>query len=96
MLIQGFTAFSLVFFTCELGQRFSSGFDALNDRVVRLKWYSFPRDVQRMLPIIMLGVQQPVTIECFGSIVCSRETFKRVSYIVNIKLISYSMVILID
>lgn len=80
------SAFGLLFFACEIGQRFTSEVEDISDMIDRFEWYSFPAEVQRMLPIIINVAQKPVEIECFGKIVCLRETFKSVS-IVNIELI---------
>lgn len=79
MLIIALTAFGYVFFACEMGERFSNQFESINDQMDQFKWYSFPLEVQRMLPAIILIAQQPVGIECFGSVLCLRESFKKVS-----------------
>lgn len=74
-------AFGVVFIICELGQRLTDAFEEINDEIDRFEWYLFPSEIQRMLPTIMISAQQPVVLECFGSIAGSRETFKRVSLI---------------
>lgn len=79
MLTFACAAFGLLFFTCEVGQRFSDEFDDICDVIEQFNWYAFPAQVQRMLPIIILAAQQPVAVECFGSIMCLRDTFKSVS-----------------
>lgn len=73
-------AFGYVFITCELFQRLTDGFDEINDAVDQLKWYQFSNEIRKMLPTLLINVQQPVFIKCFGSISCSRETFKKVSF----------------
>lgn len=83
VFIELFTMLGLVFFTCEIGQRFSSGFDNINDVIDQFDWYSFPVEIKKMLPIIIQMAQQQVAIECFGSIMCLRDTFKKVSAIYN-------------
>lgn len=79
----------LVFFTCEIGQRFSSKFNDISDAINEFKWYSFPLELQRVLPLIILDAQQPVAIKCFGSMMCERDTFKKVSIDQQMKLISW-------
>lgn len=74
----GFGALVLVFFANEIGQRFSDAFDEADIAFGQLKWYRFPKKVQRILPIIICGVQQPIAIKFFGSAVCGREQFKKV------------------
>lgn len=75
----GFWAFLLVFFANETGQRFSDVFGELQDVIHQLCWYSFPIKLQRILPVIIANAQQPIAIQFFGSTVCSRDQFKRVS-----------------
>lgn len=85
-LITVFAAFGLLFFSCEIGQRFTSKFDTLNCVFNQFKWYTFPIEVQRMLPMIIRNAQQPVTIRCFGRVMCLRESFRKVSSLINTKL----------
>lgn len=79
VLLEAFTAFGLLFFICEIGQRYTSACDGVNDVANQFNWYSFPVKVQQMAPIIILITQQPIAIECFGSVMCLRDTFKKVS-----------------
>lgn len=71
-------AFGVVGIICELGQRLSNAFDEIPDTIVDFEWYLFPPGIQRILPTILLAAQQPVYLECFGSISGTRETFKNV------------------
>lgn len=69
----------MLFFSCEIGQRFTNAFDEIDDATIQLDWYLLPMNVKCALPIIMLATQKGMMIECFGSTVCNRETLKRVS-----------------
>lgn len=69
----------LVFIACELGQRISGTFDGIDVTISQFDWYLFPIEMKRMLPMIITSVQRPVSLECFGEIVCTREVFKNVS-----------------
>lgn len=80
LVIEVLSAFGLVLACCELGEQFSAEFDDINVVIDRFKWYSFPIEVQRMLPYIILIAQQPVAIECFGKVLCLRSTYKSVSF----------------
>lgn len=66
-------------FNFELGERISKAFSEVFDEIDRLDWYKLPIELQKILPIILLDAQQLVVLECFGSISCSREVFKKVS-----------------
>lgn len=64
----------------ELGQRVTDAFNKIEDEIGQFNWYLFPEEMKQMLRLVMIMTQQPVIIECFGSISCSRETFKKVIY----------------
>lgn len=71
-------AFGIVYTTCEIGERLCGSFNKISVVIDRLNWYLLPIKVQKMLHVIILIVQCPVTLECFGSISCLREAFKKV------------------
>ena len=68
----------ILFATCELADRISTEFDDINDMVNKLDWYSFPVTIQKTLPLIIMNTQKSVGFVCFGSILCNRDTFKKV------------------
>lgn len=78
LILSGVFALALVFISCELGHRINEAFDAVNVYIEQLDWYAFPVEIQRMLPMIIANVQQPVPLDCFGSITCTRAVFKDV------------------
>ena len=73
-----FYGFGLIFVTCELCQRMTNGCEEFIDVIQQFDWYLFAFKIQRILPTILINVQQPVYFECFGSIACDRKTFKQV------------------
>lgn len=87
LLVIGFDAnitFVSVFIACELGQCASNVFCDINALIDQYQWYRFPRKTKQMLPVTMIIVQKPVSIECFGSISCCHDTFKRVCVTSNL------------
>lgn len=50
----------------------------INDEVDQIDWNSYPMEIQRILPTIMIVTQKPIYVAFFGSITASRETFRRV------------------
>lgn len=64
-------ALAMVFMCCELGQRTSEEFEKIKYTINQSNWYLFPIEVKRMLPMIIANAQDPVALECFGSIACS-------------------------
>lgn len=75
-----FYAFGMALICCELGERFSNCYSEIPEKICQFEWYLFTPELQKILPIMMIVAQQPVEIECFGSISCSRETFKKVQF----------------
>lgn len=71
-------AFGLVCITCEIGEKLCDSFNKISVVIDQLKWYLLPIKVQQMLPTIILIVQCPVALKCFGSVSCLREAFKKV------------------
>lgn len=71
------TLFSLLII-CELGQRGSNAFEDINDIIDQFQWYRFSSEMKRLLPIAFIIVQKPVSVGCFGSVLCDREAFKKV------------------
>lgn len=65
---KAFHGFAAVFLACELGQRVSSAFERTSLRIEQFDWHLFASESKRILPIIMVVAQEPVTLECFGSI----------------------------
>lgn len=78
LILCGIFSLTIVLIACELGQRMSDAFDEMNFTIGQFDCYLFPIEIQRMLPLIIANAQQPVTLECFGSIKCTREVFKNV------------------
>lgn len=78
LIFYGGWVFGLVFLSCEIGQRFTYAFDEITDLFGQLNWYLFPINVQRLLPTIMINVQEPIVIGCFGIINGSRDQLKKV------------------
>lgn len=72
-------AFGILFATCELCQRVNLGFAECNVVIMQFKWYLFPANIRRILPLIIHYTQQDVDINCFGTSACNRITFKLVS-----------------
>lgn len=69
----------IVLIICELGQRMTDAFEEIDDVIGKFQWYSFPDALKRLMPFMIQFAQQPVDIEFFGSISCSRDTFEKVS-----------------
>lgn len=79
LFAQGFYAFGLLFVICELCERVTQGFNEINDQLQEYNYLLFPKEIHRLMPIMVIFVQQPVDFKFFGSISCSRDSFKQVS-----------------
>lgn len=62
-----------------LGQNLADAFDEIQFTIKQLDWLLLPIELKRMLPMIIAVAHRPVTVECFGSITCTRDVFKNVS-----------------
>lgn len=80
MIIEVITAFGMVTVSGEIGEGFSNWFNEIETVIIEFDWYTFPIELQRILPFIWMNVQRVVGIECFGSILCSRQTLKNVRF----------------
>lgn len=78
MVVEAFCAFGSVSASCEMGERYAGAFNDISDLIDQFKWYLFPKNVQRILPLLLIHMQQPIELECFGSIACAREALKSV------------------
>lgn len=95
-IVELFAATILLFASCELCGRISTGFDDINDMVDEFDWYLFPIRMKKALLILMINAQKPVEYRCFGSTVCNRETFKKVSHQKHNILWNLKLIILIS
>lgn len=68
-----------VFFLCEITQRSCDGFNRFDQVIQQTDWYMYPMQLKKLVPIVLIVVQKPVELQCFGGITCDRELFKRVS-----------------
>lgn len=60
----------------------NESFDEYNDKVNQFDWYAFPMNIQRVLPMILNFIQQPIKVTCFGRAACDRDLLKYVSLII--------------
>lgn len=79
--VDTFNTFIVVYIACELCQRLSNSFDEINDLINQFRWYRFPIETKRILPMALVFVQKPVSLECFGSFSYCREALKKVNRI---------------
>lgn len=68
---------------CEVGERFISGFENVHTEICKSDWYTFPLEIQKIIPILSLSLRNPVMIEGVGNIKCTREDFKNVRLFVQ-------------
>lgn len=80
-IVEALYAFCIVFVTCERGEQLTIAYDEIDCVIEQFDWNSFSIEIQRLLPILLIGAQQPVTLRCFGSILANREAFKQVRFL---------------
>lgn len=79
MFMEVACAFGWLLISCELGERFTAKFDEISYIIDQFKFYTFPIELKHMLPTIIIISQQPITLDVFGSVLCLRDSFKKVS-----------------
>lgn len=78
LIVSAVWSVSMVFFCCEFGERAAAKFSKMDDEINQFEWYRYPIKIQRMIPTILISVQEPAVVKFFGSIACTRECFKKV------------------
>lgn len=78
LVVCGVWSVIMVFVACEIGVRVGELFEKLEGEVNQFDWYRFPLKIQQMLPTVLIVAQEPVIVKCFGSIACTRQSFKKV------------------
>lgn len=68
----------LMFILCNSADNVTGAFNEI-DIYNQSIWYTFPIDVQRLIPIITVNSKKSAVIQTFGNILCNRKTFKRVN-----------------
>lgn len=43
------------------------------------KWYEFPLEIQKLLPMLLVNAEQPVHLKAYFSVYCTRDFMKSVS-----------------
>lgn len=71
-------AVGIIFAACEIGQRMCNAFEEIEDITGQYCWYLFPYEIKKILPMILMNLQEPVELQIFGSFCCDRDAFKKV------------------
>lgn len=69
-----------MFVFCDLGENVSTQFGQIDNLIYCCDWYTFPKDIQRLLPIVMMAAQEPVVLQGFINLKCTRDAFKKVNW----------------
>lgn len=52
----------MIFLYCEIGEKVTQKFDEINYEIGQFDWYSFPFELLKFMPTIMLVNQQPMQL----------------------------------
>lgn len=63
---------------CDFGERLTGRFDEIDMALCECDWYTFPIGIQKMLPMLLISTQNPVVLQGFFNVSCTRESFKKV------------------
>lgn len=70
--------FGSLFFVCEIGDQVTFHFDLFGKELERFDWHMLPIKTQQFYSIFLSDTQQAKNIECYGNVLLTRESFKRV------------------
>lgn len=70
----------------DSGESVTSAFGHINEAIFSKSWYLCPVDLQRYVTLIMCMAQKPAYLEGFAHINFSRETFKKVDWLMELYL----------
>lgn len=73
-----FWAYVQIFMFCELGENITDRFDRILTIIYDSEWYTFPTQVQRALPTVMIAAQQQIVLQGLGNVKYRRESLKEV------------------
>lgn len=71
-------SFGFLCIVCEIGQNGCDAVNAFDISIGQIDWYSYPIEMQEMLPTIINMAQKPVEFKWFGSMAVDRETVKKI------------------
>lgn len=72
-------AFVMIFIFCGQSEQMINEFDAFNQKLGQCTWYLLPPKMQQMYLIFISNTQQPKIIRGYGNILCTHDTFKKVT-----------------
>lgn len=72
---------------CFCGEMVTYQFEAFDEELCMRNWYTFPVELQRMMIVFMAGTQQSIHIRGFANTICTREAFKRVNGLIQLRFI---------
>lgn len=70
--------FTFILMVCEPGEHVTQEFNAFDQQVEQCYFYLLPYGLKRLYLIFLLDTQQPINIQCYGRILCTRDTLKQV------------------
>lgn len=82
-IVSNICQFSWIYLLCNNGEEVSSKFGKLSDSFFHCSWYTFPTDLQKLIPIVINFAQKDVRMNGIGNLACTRETFKQVMEVVE-------------
>lgn len=67
-----------LFMFCYFGDRITQRFEDISDILFQMKWYQFPIEMQRNMPLFIALTQKRVYLEGLAGAQCTCEVFKKV------------------
>lgn len=86
-LFLSFWSFAIIFILCEFGGSLTCQYDEWIDIIYQSDWNTYPSDIQRMLSTVILAAQEPIVLQAFGNLSCTRESSKKVNCLVIVHIV---------
>lgn len=67
------------FLFCYFGHNVSHRFMGIGDSAYDLDWHLYPLEIRKHLPLMIQAAQNPVYLQGFANVQCTRESFRKVS-----------------
>lgn len=82
-----FWSFALFLISCEIGERAINECNKIEYEIYEFDWYTFPIEIRKILPTLILVAQEKCVVKLFGSNAVCRNTFGCVSVINDLYMV---------
>lgn len=78
LMIYSFVQTTFFAILCFSGDHLTNRLAEIHNAIYSIAWNELPLDIQKLLPLLLNGTQEPDYIRGLMNVECSRESFKKV------------------